>query len=368
MAARGRRHVRLARQTAPPGYNEVRGDPHHPGKQSETNLMKQRPFADHGPVSEIGLGCWQLGGSDWGDVSDEDALATLRASAEAGVTFLDTADVYGRGRSETLIGRFLKGTRPGSGGPFIATKLGRFPEPGGSENYSLAAMRAHTESSLKRLGVEALDLTQLHCIPNDELRRGEVFDHLRTLRREGKIRAWGASVESMDEALLCLAQDGLASLQIIFNIFRQKPIDTLFAAAQAKNVALIVRLPLASGLLAGKFRPDTRFAPSDHRAYNRDGAAFNVGETFAGLPFETGVALADKLKPLAPEGRSLAEMALRWCLDFDAVSVVIPGAKNPEQARQNARAADLPPLPADLHARLRDFYEREVAGHIRGPY
>jgi aryl-alcohol dehydrogenase-like predicted oxidoreductase len=218
------------------------------------------------------------------------------------------------------------------------------------------------------LGVAALDLTQLHCVPPDVLKRGELFGWLRELQIEGKIRAFGASVESMDEALWCVQQESCASLQIIFNIFRQKPIAALFAAAQARQVALIVRLPLASGLLAGKFTQATRFPVNDHRNYNRDGQSFNVGETFAGLPFPRGVELADALKPLVPTGCTMAEMALRWCLDFDAVGVIIPGAKNPQQARANARASDLPPLSRELHAQLAGFYQREVQAHIRGPY
>ena len=329
--------------------------------------MNLRAFndTDHA-VSEVGLGCWQLGGGDWGAVSNDDALSILRASHESGVTFFDTADVYGAGRSETLIGRFLREDKPKD--VFVATKMGRSSPPGWPENFTPPAMHAHTEASLSRLAVDALDLTQLHCIPTDELRRGDVFDTLRALKQEGKIKAFGASVESMDEAQICLEQPSLASLQIIFNVFRQKPITTLFEAAQAKNVALIVRLPLASGLLSGKMTPETEFAPSDHRTYNRDGAAFNVGETFAGLGFEKGVALADALKPLVPSGLSMAEMALRWCLDFPAVTTIIPGATRPDQARANAAVADLPPLPAELHAALRDFYETRVAEHVRGPY
>jgi aryl-alcohol dehydrogenase-like predicted oxidoreductase len=326
--------------------------------------MKQRNFSDV-RVGEVGLGCWQFGG-DWGEVTDEQALATLAAAHESGVTFFDTADVYGAGRSEEIIGRFLRGTQ--ANGVFVATKLGRRGNPGWPLNFTRETMRTHTEDSLRRLGVDTLDLTQLHCVPTEELRRGEVFDNLRALQTVGKIRRWGASVESMEEAHLCLAQDGLTSLQIIFNLFRQKPIDDLFAAAKAKNVALIIRLPLASGLLTGKFTSETKFAPQDHRTYNRDGQAFNIGETFAGLQFEKGVALADALKPLVPGGMTLTEMALRWCLDFDAVSVVIPGAKDPAQARANARISDLPPLPADLHARLHRWYETEVAAYIRGPY
>lgn len=328
--------------------------------------MKNRVFSGgDAEVSEVGLGCWQLGGGDWGEVSEDEALAILRASAEQGVTFFDTADVYGGGRSESLIGKFLSQT---SEPVFVATKLGRGGDPGGAENYTRAAVRAHTEGSLRRLGLEAVDLTQLHCLPTEVLERGEIFEWLRELKQEGKIRRFGASVESMDEAETCLRQEGLASLQIIFNIFRQKPIDVLFDQARAARVALIVRLPLASGLLSGKYKKDTQFAPSDHRTYNRDGQAFNVGETFAGLPFETGVDLADALKPLVPAGMTMAQMALRWCLDFEAVTAVIPGAKNPAMAEANAAASDLPPLPPALHQQLREFYGARVAENIRGPY
>jgi len=327
--------------------------------------MKNRVFnGGDVEVSEVGLGCWQFGG-DWGEVSEGEALAILRASAEAGVTFFDTADVYGGGRSESLIGKFLARN---SVSIFVATKLGRAGEPGGAENFTRAAVRAHTEGSLRRLGIEALDLTQLHCLPPQVLEQGEVFEWLRELRQEGKIRSFGASVESMDEARICLRQEGLASLQIIFNIFRQKPIDELFDRAQAAHVALIVRLPLASGLLSGKYKKDTQFAPSDHRTYNRDGQAFNVGETFAGLSFETGVDLADALKPLVPPGMTMAQTALRWCLDFPAVTAVIPGAKNPAMAEANAAASDLPPLPPAMHQQLREFYGARVVENIRGPY
>ena len=328
--------------------------------------MNRRKFdSDGAMVSEVGLGCWQLGGADWGDVSEEDALAILHASAAAGVTFFDTADVYGQGRSESLIGKFLRET---SEPAFVATKLGRAADPGWPANFTRAAVRAHTEASLKRLGVDCLDLTQLHCIPPTELERGDVFDWLRELQGEGKIRRFGASIESMDEAQLCLKQDGLASLQIIFNIFRQKPIDTLFEDAQKKGVAIIVRLPLASGLLSGKYTKTTQFAPGDHRSFNRNGEAFNVGETFAGLPFETGVELADGLKPFVPDGETMAQMALRWCLDFKSVTTIIPGAKDSNMARANSSVSDLPPLGNDLHETLRRYYADNVAAHIRGPY
>jgi aryl-alcohol dehydrogenase-like predicted oxidoreductase len=327
--------------------------------------MQHRAFNGSGvQVSEVGLGTWQIGGS-WGDVGEEEALAILRTAVDSGVNFFDTADVYGDGRSESLIGKFLKES---SADVFIATKLGRSGTPGGAANFSLNSFRLHTEASLRRLGIEALHLTQLHCIPTEVLQQGEVFNWLRTLQQEGKIKHFGASVESMDEAQLCLQQDGLASLQIIFNIFRQKPTSVLFEAAKAKNVALIVRLPLASGLLSGKFNKTTQFAAEDHRNFNRDGQAFNVGETFAGLPFGKGVELSDELKALVPQGMTLAQMALRWILDYDAVTTVIPGAKNTNQVAANVSASALSPLGEELHARLRDFYGAQVAAHIRGPY
>lgn len=330
--------------------------------------MNTRTFGRTGrTVGEIGLGTWQLG-AGWGDVPDDVAMATLRAAWEAGTTLFDTADVYGMGRSETLIGRFLRNTPGARDRAYVATKLGRFSPPGWPENFTRAGIRQHTEASLQRLRVDALDLTQFHCIPFDVLQRGEVFEHVRELKREGKIRDFGVSVESMAEAEFCVRQEGVAALQIIFNLFRQKPIGTLFAEAKRRQVALLIRLPLASGLLGGRMTKGQTFPANDHRNFNRDGQQFNVGETFAGLPFEKGVELADALKPLVPAGQTLADFALRWCLDFEAVSVLIPGAKNPEQARANTRASSLPPLGAALHARLAEFYAREVAAHIRGAY
>ncbi|HEY7784655.1 MAG TPA: aldo/keto reductase [Pyrinomonadaceae bacterium] len=327
--------------------------------------MNYRQF-DHTTteVSEIGLGTWQLGGDDWGDLDEGRALDILDAASEGGVTFFDTADVYGLGRSEELIGKFLKNT---SRKIFVATKLGRFPEPGWPANFSLEAVREHTEASLRRLGVYTLDLTQLHCIPTYILRDGEIFESLRVLKREGKIKNFGVSVETNEEAFICLEQEGLASLQIIFNIFRQKPLE-FFDLAKSKGVALIVRLPLASGLLSGKFTKETTFSETDHRHYNRDGTAFNVGETFAGLPFEKGVELSEGLRDLVPEGMTMAQMALRWILDFDAVTAIIPGASNPQQARANSTVSDLPRLSTGLHKQLKDFYDTEVAAHIRGQY
>lgn len=335
--------------------------------------MKTRAFAKtKSQVSEVGIGCWQFGG-DWGDVSDDQCKETLAAAVDAGVTFIDTADVYGAGRSESIIGEFQKGRREDL---FIATKLGRLE--GYPDQYSLDLLRRCTQNSLKRLQRDVIDLTQLHCIPPDYLRSGEVFDWLRTLQQEGLIRQWGVSVEAMDEALVCLEQDDLASLQIIFNVFRQKPIDVLFEKAKQQGVSLIVRLPLASGLLAGKYTKQTTFDASDHRNYNRDGQMFNAGETFAGLPFEKGVELTEQLRPMLmdhaaqsadrPAGVTMAQMAQRWILDHDAVTTVITGANKPQQAKDNAATSDLAPLTDEQHAAIRAFYSKSVASHIRGVY
>jgi aryl-alcohol dehydrogenase-like predicted oxidoreductase len=327
--------------------------------------MKYREFGKTGiEVTEVGLGTWQFGG-DWGEVTDESALRILEIAWEHGVRFFDTADVYGSGRSELLLGRFLKQLKEKA---FVATKFGRFPDPGGEANWTREIVRSHVEGSLKRLGVEVLDLEQLHCLPFDLMRKGEVFEWMRELQKEGKIRAFGASVETIEEGLLCLEQQGLASLQIIFNIFRQRPAEDLLPRCRTKRVAVIARLPLASGLLAGKFEKGKVFAPQDHRNYNRDGQAFNVGETFAGIPFEKGVELAEHIRPLVFAGMTPAQMAIRWCLDFDAVTVVIPGATKPGQASVNAEASGITSLPPIVHRKLREFYETEVLPNIRGKY
>ena len=327
--------------------------------------MKQRLFGDTGyHASEVGLGCWQLGGDCWGDVGETEALDILRASVDRGVNFLDTADVYGAGRSEELIGKFLGEC---SGDVFVATKLGR-QEQVYPDGYTAENRRACSEASLRRLGVDALDLTQLHCPPPAVMQNGEVFEIMREQKVSGLIKSWGVSVESVEEGLLCLEQDDLTSLQIIFNVFRRKPAETLFEKAKAKNVAIIVRLPLASGLLSGKLSTASTFAGNDHRGFNEDGQFFNVGETFAGLGLAKGCELVDQLRPMVPEGMSMATMALRWILDFDAVSTIIPGASRVEQARDNASASDLPPLSNELHEELKAFYEQSVATHVRGIY
>ena len=325
--------------------------------------MNYRIFGKTGfNASEIGLGCWQIG-SCWGDIPERTAEQILNAAYENGVNFYDTADVYGAGRSEKFIGKFIKGKKD----IFIATKVGRsdrlYPD-----NFTEKAVTACVDGSLKRLGIEAIDLIQLHCVPPEILQQGEIFELMRKLIDKGKIKHWGASVESMDEALVCMKQDDCISLQIIFNIFRQKPIDTIFEQCKKKNVALIIRLPVASGLLTGKLTKRSTFAENDHRNFNRDGRVFNVGETFAGLPFEKGIELADQLKDFIPKGMTMAQFALRWILDFDAVSVIIPGASKPRQAVDNTKASDFPPLDNELHEKLKDFYESKVKDFIRGPY
>jgi aryl-alcohol dehydrogenase-like predicted oxidoreductase len=325
--------------------------------------MKKRLFGNSTQaVSEIGLGCWQLGGGDWGAIADADAFRILDEAVDRGITFIDTADVYGAGRSEQLIGDFLRQRRPDV---FVASKAGRRNYPG---PYSKKILKSQIQESLLRLKLDTLDLLQLHCIPGDVMVQGDVFDWLRDFQSEGLIRHFGASVESMDEALSILDQDGLTSLQIIFNIFRQKPISTLFELASAKGLGLIVRLPLASGLLAGKFSVDSTFPESDHRHYNRDGACFNVGETFAGLPFAKGLEFAEAIRPLVPAGMSMAQFAQRWILDHPAVSTVITGASRPEQVADNAAVSELPSLAPDIHAGLFELYRDRVHGQIRGVY
>ncbi len=324
--------------------------------------MNARPFDSKTPISEIGLGCWQLGG-DWGAVSDAEARSILRAAYESGVTLFDTADVYGGGTSERRIGAWLREDRPE--GVFVATKLGR--RAPFSESLTPQAIRNFTEESLKNLGIEALDLTQLHCVPTEYLEpEGEVFRTLRELQTEGKIKRFGASVETVEQGLLCMKQPGIASLQIILNIFRQHPLEKLLPEAQKQGIAVLVRLPLASGLLSGKFTAQTTFSETDHRTYNRDGAAFHVGETFSGLPFQLGVELADALKPWVPEELTMAQWAQRWCLDQPGVTCLLTGASRPEQARENAVVSALPSLPAEQLEALKKFHDEHVAPYIRG--
>ena len=327
--------------------------------------MNYRLFKEH-KVSEIGLGTWQLGSADWGVVNDDEAFSILQSFVDAGGNFIDTADVYGTGISESVIGRFLKTTDKEL---FVATKLGRRHDGacGWPQNFTYDGMRSNVESSLKNLDVSQLFLEQLHCIPTQELRSGNVFDNFRKLKDEGVIKYWGASVETSEEALICLEQEGLASLQIIFNLFRQHVADEIFAKAKERNVAIIVRVPLASGLLTGKFTEQTKFAEKDHRHYNANGEAFNVGETFSGVEFNEGVKLSREIASRLPDER-MAQWSLRWILDHPEVTTVIPGASKIEQVKNNVAASGLPPLSKDTHDKLRTFYDNKIRPAIRGPY
>ncbi len=313
--------------------------------------------------SEIGLGCWQFGG-DFGPIEDHTVDEIIHSALSQKINFFDTADVYGAGRSEQLLGRFFSQNQPA---PIIATKYGRGGETY-PDKYTQVNMRDAVRRAQDRLQVHCIDLLQLHCIPTEVMARGEVFDHMRTLQQEGHIAYFGASVETVEEALICAQQDDITSLQVIFNLFRQKLVDELLPVTADRNIGIIVRLPLASGMLSGKYTSDTQFAASDHRNYNRNGDAFSVGETFAGIPFETGLQLVDELRSYLPEGLNMAQMAMRWILDFPQVTTIIPGASSAKQAEQNAACSALPPLSTELHQRLKDFYQDKVAQHIRGAY
>lgn len=328
--------------------------------------MKYRKLGATGfDVSEIGLGCWQLG-ADWGtSISDDDAYEILQTAFDQGIRFFDTADVYGNGISEKRIGQFIKES---GHNVKIATKFGRsgqvFPD-----NYSEKALREAVEGSLKRLETDQIDLLQLHCIPTSILKEGYVFDWLRKLKDEGLIKAFGASVETVDEGLFCIQQEGIQSLQVIFNIFRQKLIPELLPKALEKGVGIIVRLPLASGVLTGKFSNNTVFAESDHRNYNRNGEAFNVGETFAGIPFEKGVQLSGQIKSqFVPAEMTMVQLALRWILDHEAVSSIIPGASSAKQVISNSQVSSISKLSPQLHQKLNDFYQTDIQQYIRGKY
>ena len=311
-------------------------------------------------VSEIGLGCWQLGG-DFGPVGEETARQILGKARSLDVNFWDTADVYGGGMSESRIGAFKDRK-----GVFVATKLGRGSQFPGMTGYTRKNVKESLAGSLKRIGGETLDLAQLHCIPTAVLRDGEIFNILDDLRHEGLMRHYGASVETIEEGLLCLRHEGIATLQIIFNLFRQDEVSELLPKAQAQNVGIIVRLPLASGLLSGKYTRQTQFTAQDHRTYNRDGQSFSVGETFSGLPFEKGVDLADELRGMVPRGMPMSQFALRWLLDQPAVSTIIAGVTKPAQLEDNVEATRRDPLEPALIEELRDWYERKVRPHVRG--
>ncbi|WP_173167036.1 aldo/keto reductase [Phytohabitans suffuscus] len=305
-------------------------------------------------VGVVGLGAWQLG-ADWGEVSEDAAFATLAAAVDAGVTFLDTADVYGDGRSEQIIGRFLR-QHPGL---TVATKMGR-RVPQEPSAYNLDNFRAWNDRSRANLGVDTLDLVQLHCPPTPVYSTDAVFDALDTLVQEKRIAAYGVSVERVEEALTAIARPGVASVQIILNALRLKPLETVLPAAAAAGVGIIARVPLASGLLSGRYDEHTTFGADDHRNYNRHGESFDVGETFSGVPYEVGLAAVRRLRPLVPPGATMAQWALRWIVDQPGVTVVIPGARDADQARANAAAADLAPLTPEAHAAVAEVYNELI--------
>ncbi|WP_406397831.1 aldo/keto reductase [Streptomyces sp. NBC_00879] len=323
--------------------------------------MEQRVLRRAGKsVSVVGLGTWQLG-ADWGEVREADAFAALDAAVDAGVTFFDTADVYGDGRSEQLIGRYLRDRSDAN--VFVATKMGRRAAQV-SENYVLDNFRAWTDRSRTNLGVDTLDLVQLHCPPTPVYASEAVFDALDKLIAEKRIAAYGVSVETCAEALTAIARPGTASVQIILNPFRRKPLEEVLPAARAAGVGIIARVPLASGLLSGRYTKDTVFAADDHRMYNRHGEAFDQGETFSGVDYETGVEAAAEFSALAPEGATPAQTALRWILQQPGVTSVIPGARSADQARANAAAAALPPLPPETLSAVSELYDRRIRGQV----
>jgi aryl-alcohol dehydrogenase-like predicted oxidoreductase len=312
-------------------------------------------------VAEVGFGAWAIG-ADWGDVSESDAMATLHEALDRGITFFDTADVYGDGRSERLIAR-LRSERPDQ--PFVvATKAGRRLDPHVASGYTAANIETFVDRSLRNLATDRLDLLQLHCPPTDVYYRPELFAGLDDMVERGKLRAYGVSVEKVEEALKAIEYPGVATVQIIFNVLRQRPAGLFFEQARKRDIGVIVRVPLASGLLTGKMTSETRFAPDDHRTYNRHGEAFDVGETFAGIPFPAGLTAVDQLVPLVPEGATMAQLALRWILDHEAVSVVIPGGKRPSQVADNAAASEMAPLSAAAMRRIAEVYAEYAKPHV----
>lgn len=321
--------------------------------------MEQRALGKTGRrAGVVGLGAWQLG-ADWGAVSEDDALATLRAAVEAGVDFIDTADVYGDGRSERIVGRLLKSHPEVT----VATKMGR-RVPQEPSAYTLDNFRAWTDRSRAGLGVDSLDLVQLHCPPTPVYFDDRVFDALDTLVDEGRIAAYGVSVETCEEALAAIARPGVAMVQIILNAFRLKPLERVLPAARQAGVGIIARVPLASGLLSGRYGAHTSFPEDDHRNFNRNGEAFDVGETFSGVEYAVGLEAVSRLRPLVPEGMTMAQFALRWVIDQPGVSVVIPGARSPEQAQANAAAAGFAPLGADVLEGVRKVYDELIRPQV----
>jgi aryl-alcohol dehydrogenase-like predicted oxidoreductase len=311
-------------------------------------------------VSAISFGSWAIG-STWGPVDDRESLAALHRAVDLGVNFFDTADVYGDGRSEKLLAQLRRERRETL---YIATKAGRRLDPHVSEGYNRQNLSSFVERSLKNLQTDTLDLLQLHCPPTEVYYRPEVFGILDDLVTAGKLRYYGVSVEKVEEGLKAIEHPEVQSVQIIFNIFRQRLADLFFKEAQRKRVGILARLPLSSGMLTGKFNIQTTFAADDHRHFNRQGASFDRGETFSGLDYETGLQAVEALRPLVPPGQSLAQMALRWILMFPAVSCAIPGAKRPEQVEENIKAADCKPIPKNTMVKIGEIYNQQVRPHV----
>jgi aryl-alcohol dehydrogenase-like predicted oxidoreductase len=323
--------------------------------------MEYRPLGRTGwNVSTVSFGAWAIG-STWGTVDDRESLAALHRALDVGVNFFDTADVYGDGRSERLIAELRRARKE----PFyVATKAGRRLSPHTADGYNRANLTAFVDRSLENLGASTIDLLQLHCPPIDVYYRPEVFGVLDDLVKAGKVRHYGVSVERVEEALKAIEFAGVQSVQIIYNVFRQRPAELFFREAKRRRVGILARLPLSSGMLAGKMTRATTFESDDHRAFNREGAAFDRGETFSGVPFGLGLEAVEALRPLVPKSGTMAELALRWILMDDAVTCTIPGAKRPAQVEENARAADLAPLSPEVMAGVRDVYDRKIRPHV----
>ena len=323
--------------------------------------MKYRALGRTGwNVSEISFGAWAIGGS-WGHVDDKDALAALHRAVDSGVNFIDTADVYGMGKSERLIAQLKRDCRDEI---VIATKAGRRLPAQTVAGYTEWNLNAWVDDSLRNLGVEALDLVQLHCPPTDLYYRPEIFGLLDKLVEAGKIRHYGVSVERVEEALKAIQYPNVETVQIIFNCFRQRPADVFFPEARKRRIGILARVPLASGLLTGKFKPDSQFEQDDHRNFNRHGEAFDVGETFSGVDYNLALQAVDNIRPLLPDGFSMAQFALKWILMFDAVTCAIPGGKNPQQVTANCAASDLPDLPLSAMQTVREIYGSGIAAAV----
>ena len=319
--------------------------------------MQYRPLGNTGfNISSISFGAWAIGGA-WGSVDDSKSLAALNRSIDLGVNFIDTADVYGDGRSEELIAKLKSSRREKI---IVATKAGRRLDPHIASGYNPKNIEGFVDRSLKKLSTDSIDLLQLHCPPTEVYYNPDLFDFMDKMKSSGKIKHYGVSVEKVEEALKAIEFPGVETVQIIFNIFRQRPSELLFSEAKRRNIGILARVPLASGMLTGKMTRSTFFADDDHRKFNRNGESFDRGETFSGVDYEVGLEAVDELKKLCPEGFSLTQFALRWILMFDAVSCAIPGAKRASQAEANVAAADLPQLSDEVMTGVRKIYDEKI--------